>query len=95
MPSCPFLDAMENDLRLQVAAAASDDVEVSLTERELAVLHVIAGGASRREVATQLFLSVNTVKTYLRSAYHKLGATSRDEAIERARAHGLLDSPNP
>jgi ATP/maltotriose-dependent transcriptional regulator MalT len=95
MPSAPFLAAVEHDLRSDITAARSDGAEVSLNERELAVLGLIAAGVSRREAAEQLYLSVNTVKTYLRSAYRKLSASNRDDAIERARTLGMLDQTVP
>jgi LuxR family maltose regulon positive regulatory protein len=42
------------------------------------------------EIGADLFVSVNTVKAHLRSLYRKLGVTNRREAVERARAIGLL-----
>jgi LuxR family maltose regulon positive regulatory protein len=42
------------------------------------------------EIAGQLHVSANTVRTHLRHVYDKLGAHSRSEAVERARAVGLL-----
>ncbi len=42
------------------------------------------------EIADDLFVSVNTVKAHLRSIYRKLGVGNRREAVERARAQGLL-----
>jgi LuxR family maltose regulon positive regulatory protein len=92
MPSPRFLAVVEGDLRSDLQASARGVAE-SLNERELAVLELIAAGASRREAAAELFLSVNTVKTYLRSAYRKLSASNRDEAVRRARALGMLDRP--
>lgn len=61
-----------------------------LTDRELAVLRLMAGPLSLREIGTELFVSVNTVKTHTRSIYRKLGAGSRTEAVARAREAGLL-----
>ena len=49
---------------------------------------------SAPEVATELSVSTTTVKTHLRNLYAKLGAHSRAEAVERARARGLL-APSP
>ena len=77
--------------RAELAEATGADP--GLTDRELVVLRGLATGSSRREVAERSFLSLNTVKTHLRTAYKKLGATSREEAIERARTLGLLGSP--
>jgi LuxR family transcriptional regulator, maltose regulon positive regulatory protein len=60
-----------------------------LSESELRVLHRLAIGQSLREVASDLFLSLNTVKTHRRTIYRKLGATTREEALERAAELGL------
>lgn len=62
----------------------------ALTERELAVLRQLGGLASAREIAAQLYVSHNTVKTQIRSIYRKLGVATRAEAVARARERGLL-----
>jgi LuxR family maltose regulon positive regulatory protein len=61
-----------------------------LSERELAVLRMLPGDASLREIASTLYLSLNTIKTHSRSIYRKLGAASREEAVARGRELGLL-----
>ena len=61
-----------------------------LSERELDVLRLLAAGLSNREIAQQLYLSVNTVKTHIRSIYGKLGVHSRMQAVNRARELGLV-----
>lgn len=66
-------------------------VPPDLTEQELVILRGLAAGKSRKEVAQETHYSVNTVKTYLRSAYRKLGVADRAQAVARARAWGLLD----
>jgi LuxR family maltose regulon positive regulatory protein len=63
-----------------------------LSDRELVVLRGLATGVSHRELAAQLQLSHNTVKTHLRAVYRKLGALDRDDAVMRARSAGLLSS---
>jgi LuxR family maltose regulon positive regulatory protein len=63
-----------------------------LSDRELAVLRLLPEGGSLREIAASLYLSLNTVKTHSRSIYRKLGASSRQEAVARARELGLLAS---
>jgi DNA-binding CsgD family transcriptional regulator len=61
-----------------------------LTHGETRVLRYLPTNLSAREIADELYLSVNTVKTHQRHLYRKLGARSRSEAVEQARALGLL-----
>jgi LuxR family maltose regulon positive regulatory protein len=61
-----------------------------LTEREHAVLRRLRSSLSTVEIASELYVSHNTVKTQIQSVYRKLGVNSRHEAIERARELGLL-----
>jgi|HubBroStandDraft_1064217.scaffolds.fasta_scaffold03244_6 LuxR family transcriptional regulator, maltose regulon positive regulatory protein len=62
----------------------------SLTESETRVLRYLPTHMGAPEIAAELFLSPNTVKTHVRHVYRKLGAHSRQEAVQRARAIGLL-----
>ena len=64
----------------------------ALTHGETRVLHYLPTNLSAREIAGELYLSVNTVKTHQRHLYQKLGARSRTQAVEQARALGLLAS---
>jgi len=66
----------------------------SLTRSERRVLRYLPTHLRATEIAGELHLSVNTVKTHLRNLYRKLGANSRREAVERARVFGLL-APSP
>jgi len=61
-----------------------------LSERELEVLVHLSRMLSTAEIAAELYLSVNTVKTHLRSIYRKLSATHRGEAVRRARQLQLI-----
>lgn len=63
--------------------------DVSLTPREVEVLSLIAQGRSNLEIAETLYLSINSVKTYIRSAYAKIGATSRSRAVAWCLQHGF------
>jgi LuxR family maltose regulon positive regulatory protein len=63
-----------------------------LTERELAVLRLFDGELSHRQIGESLYVSLNTVKTHVRSIYRKLGVSSREAALERARERHLLYS---
>ena len=62
----------------------------SLTARETDVLSLVGRGMTNAQVAGALGLGTETVKSYLRSAMTKLGATTRFEAVSRARAEGLV-----
>ena len=72
------------------AARRVGHIYEDLTDRELSVLRELSGPSTQREIGEALFLSVNTVKGYTKSLYRKLGASSREEAIERGRFLGLI-----
>ena len=63
---------------------------LGITARELEVLTLVARGFSNREIATQLFISENTVKTHCARAFDKLGAARRTQAVQRGKELGLL-----
>ena len=60
-----------------------------LTDREAEVLALITQGKSNSEIAQVMYLSINTVKTYIRSAYRKIGVTGRPRAILWGIDHGF------
>jgi LuxR family maltose regulon positive regulatory protein len=68
--------------RVQVAAP--------LTERELAVMRLLPTRLSTREIGRELSVSVSTVRSQVQAIYRKLHASTRDEAVARARELGLL-----
>ncbi len=72
-------------------SSAADWVE-PLSERELEVLVLIAEGMTNQEIATRLYLSLNTVKVHTRNIYGKLGVNNRTQAGVRAKALGILPS---
>ena len=63
---------------------------LGITARELEILNLVARGFSNREIATQLFVSENTVKTHCARAFDKLGAARRTQAVQRGKELGLL-----
>jgi len=63
---------------------------LGITARELEILTLVARGLSNREIATQLFVSENTVKTHCARAFDKLGAARRTQAVRRGKELGLL-----
>lgn len=66
-----------------------------ITQREYEVLQLIARGLSNQEIAAQMFVSLNTVKTHTSNLFSKLDAQRRTQAVERARALGLIASAYP
>jgi LuxR family maltose regulon positive regulatory protein len=69
-----------------------DDMVEPLTARELEVLGLIAEGRSNREIAAELYVSVNTVKVHCSNIYGKLGVKSRTQATAKAETLGILPS---
>lgn len=64
-----------------------------LTPREAEVLAFITQGLSNKEIAERAYLSINSIKTYIRSAYRKIGATRRSQAVSWGMRNGF--EPNP
>ena len=75
----------------ETQAPKSDLIE-QLSKREVEVLQLIAEGLTNPEIASRLFLSLNTVKAHTRNIYGKLGVNNRTQAVSRARALGVLPS---
>jgi DNA-binding NarL/FixJ family response regulator len=75
----PYVQACAAELAdLQVTAATGSPAALlGLTRSELAVVRLVAGGLTNREVASQLYVSVKTVEYHLRNSYIKLDITSR------------------
>lgn len=63
-----------------------------LTPRESEVLALIVLGSSNDEIASTCYLSINTVKSYIRDAYRKIGVTTRPQAVAWALRNGLQPS---
>jgi LuxR family maltose regulon positive regulatory protein len=62
-----------------------------LTPREAAVLRLLPTQLSLREIAAELYVSHNTVKSHSRALYRKLDVSTREEAVQTARGSGLLE----
>ncbi len=61
-----------------------------LSEREMEVLSLIAGGLSNQKIADKLFISLNTVRTHTKNINSKLGVHSRTQAVAKAKQKGLI-----
>lgn len=81
---------VERDLRELRRQARSGEVLHPPSTAELAVLRLLESDLSARDIANQLFLSPNTIRSHTRALYRKLGVSSRQGAVARATAAGLL-----
>jgi LuxR family maltose regulon positive regulatory protein len=72
------------------AARPAEQLPEPLSQAETRVLRLLQTSLSAPEIARELYVSVNTVRTHMRHVYDKLGAHRRLEAIDRARTLGLL-----
>jgi LuxR family maltose regulon positive regulatory protein len=75
------------------STAPATVLDEALSPGELRVLGFMPSNLSVPEIANELFISANTVKTHIRHIYVKLGAHGRSEAVDRAREVGLLGQP--
>ncbi len=78
------------DIRRGGLARSVGSLREPLSETEMRVLRYLPTNLTTPEIASELYLSTNTIKTHIRHLYDKLGAHRRAEAVERARALGLL-----
>ncbi len=91
----PWLRGRLTDAKARLAAARteaarSEDYGKPLSDREMSILRAFEGNLTQREIGQELYLSFNTVKTYSRSIFRKLGVSSRDDAVRAAKAAGLI-----
>jgi ATP/maltotriose-dependent transcriptional regulator MalT len=81
---------VEADTLIPFAPNKAQQQTLGITARELEILTLVARGLSNREIATQLFVSENTVKTHCARAFDKLGAARRTQAVQRGKELGIL-----
>jgi NarL family two-component system response regulator LiaR len=80
---------LEKFSQQHVNGSSEVPIHAILSKREIEILQEIAMGASNSEIATKLFLSVNTVKHHVHNILAKLGLENRREAIQYAHQAGL------
>ena len=83
------IDEPEQTRATKVQSSEVDLIE-PLSEREIEVLQLIGKGQTNQEIASRLYLSLNTVKVHTRNIHRKLGVHNRTQAVARARALGIL-----
>lgn len=76
--------------RLHPTAPSHTGLAEALSEREVEILRLLAGGLTNREIAERLFLAEGTVKNYVTNILGKIGARDRTQAALRGRELGLL-----
>jgi LuxR family maltose regulon positive regulatory protein len=81
---------VERRLRLVPSHAMRTPYEEDLSDRELAVLRLLATDLTQREIGEALYVSFNTVKTHVKSIFRKLDVATRPDAVSRARELRLL-----
>ena len=75
---------------------ATPALDVGLSPREAEMLRMITAGFSNLQIAEELYLSINSVKTYIRSAYRRIGVQNRTQAAVWSMQHGFgSDDPGP
>ena len=84
------LSPLSRESLTEFATLISGAERAYLTERELAILRLIADGATTKEIGTQLFLSEATVKRHTRRIFDKLGVRNRSEAVAEAYKRKLV-----
>jgi ATP/maltotriose-dependent transcriptional regulator MalT len=82
--------AQQTPSQIQFLADPKRRGDLGITPRELEILALVAKGLSNREIAEQLFVSENTVKTHCSRAFDKLGARRRTQAVQLGKEFGLL-----
>ncbi len=88
-------DGSQADLDNQADRRRQLGRDVSLTPREQEVLGLIVSGRANDDLAAELYLSINTVKSLIRSVYRKIGVTSRSQAVAWGVAHGFPSGERP
>jgi DNA-binding NarL/FixJ family response regulator len=76
------------------STAGTNSLPADLTEQEFRTLELIGAGLTNEELAKELYVSINTVKSYVRTAYKKIGVTDRSNAMLWAVKHGLAGGPD-
>ncbi len=80
----------DTERRLQTGVRRPVVAGEGLSERERVILRLLAAGLTKPEIASELFIAYNTVKTHTRTIYRKLDASTREEAVARGRELKLI-----
>jgi DNA-binding NarL/FixJ family response regulator len=81
--------SLEDANAVTEAIDAHPGSEAGLSKREADTIRLVVQGKTNQEIGSELFLSINSVKTYIRSAYRKIGADNRVQAVSWGIQHGF------
>jgi LuxR family maltose regulon positive regulatory protein len=92
LPDVGIVSSLLNDTKRRLEAGIRRPVKAGqeLSERELVILRLLAAGLTKPEIARELYIAYNTVKTHTRTIYRKLDASTREDAVARARELKLI-----
>ena len=92
LPDVGIVSSLLDDTkrRLEAGIRRPPKVGEALSERELVILRLLAAGLTKPEIARELYIAYNTVKTHTRTIYRKLDASTREDAVARARELKLI-----
>lgn len=96
VPVTQLVARLEDLVRQRRRTGEDEPAELArprLSPRESQVLALVGRGLTNIEIGEQLDLSINSVKTYIRSAYRKVGVNRRSQAVSWCLQHGLAESP--
>ena len=82
-----YMEQISKEIRARMAHSNSsnDKIDNPLTKREIEILNRLSTGLPISQIASNLHISHNTIKTHLKNVYKKLGAESREDAVEKGR----------
>ena len=83
----------DSEIAREWAAGTYPGHQEGLSRRESEILRLVVTGHSNQQIADALYLSINSVKTYIRSAYRTMGVTSRPQAVVWGIQHGFPTTP--
>jgi LuxR family transcriptional regulator, maltose regulon positive regulatory protein len=92
LPDVGIVSSLLDDTKRRLEAGIRRPVKAGeeLSERELVILRLLAAGLTKPEIARELYIAYNTVKTHTRTIYRKLDASTREDAVRRARGLKLI-----
>jgi LuxR family maltose regulon positive regulatory protein len=94
MPDAPMLEAWVREIERDLSDLSESGL-AELTPAEMRVLRLLPSHLSYPQIAAELIVSPNTIKTQVRSVFGKLGVSSRHEAVELCVTHELSAGPDP